>query len=80
VDAWDGAVVERYMYDPYGKPTALNGVRDAYGYSTALSEWGPRTLNTFENELLYCGYRYDGGRAGHYHVGIPGTPYLSLAG
>ena len=56
------------MYDPYGKPTVLNTVRDAYGYSTALSQWLPRTINTFENEVLYCGYRWDGGRAGHYHV------------
>ena len=68
VDAYDGVVVERYMYDPYGKPTVLNTVRDAYGYSTALSQWLPRTINTFENEVLYCGYRWDGGRAGHYHV------------
>jgi len=66
VDGYDGATVERYAYDPYGKPTFLNGVRDANGYST--TEWQARTLNTFENELLYCGYRWDGGRAGHYHV------------
>jgi RHS repeat-associated protein len=66
VDAYDGVVVERYMYDPYGKPTVLHGVRDANGTST--TEWELRTTSTFKNELLYCGYRYDGDRAGHYHV------------
>ena len=27
----DGGVVERYVYDPYGRPTVLNGADDADG-------------------------------------------------
>ena len=58
VDASDGAVVERYMYDPYGKPTVLNGVRDSTG--TATTEWNIRgATNTFQNAILYCGYFFD---------------------
>jgi len=59
VDASDGAVVERYSYDPYGKATVRHGVRDAAGNDTSASEWSARTSNTFSNEILYCGYRYD---------------------
>jgi RHS repeat-associated protein len=69
VSATDGAVVERYRYDPYGKPTVLHGVRNASGQDTSGLEWQERTWGaSFRNEILYCGYRYDGGRAGHYHV------------
>ena len=42
VDVYDGAVVERYMYDPYGKPTVLHGVRDVDGTDTSEDEWDPR--------------------------------------
>jgi len=59
VDASDGAVVERYSYDPYGKATVRNGVRDAVGNDTSASEWSERTSNTFDNAILYCGYRFD---------------------
>ena len=31
VDVADGEVVERYMYEPYGKVTVLHGVRNAQG-------------------------------------------------
>ena len=57
VDAFDGAVVERYTYDPYGKATVRHGVRDSTGAAT--TEWDPRAANTFGNEILYCGYRFD---------------------
>jgi len=53
-----GTVVERYAYDAYGKPTVLHGDVDAAGNDTSGSEWSERTSNTFENEMLYCGYRY----------------------
>ncbi len=67
VDGYDGAVVERYMYDPYGKVSVRHGVRDSGGTDTSESEWDERTSNTFENEILYCGYRYDT-ETGLYHV------------
>jgi RHS repeat-associated protein len=57
LDGYDGATVERYMYDPYGKPTVLNGVRDSTG--TATTEWNTRSTNTFQNAILYCGYFFD---------------------
>jgi RHS repeat-associated protein len=47
IDANSGAVVERYMYDPYGKPTFLD------------ANWTPIPASAYENEILYCGYRYD---------------------
>jgi len=67
VDSYDGAVVERYMYDPYGKVSVRHGVRDSGGTDTSESEWDERTSNTFDNEILYCGYRYDT-ETGLYHV------------
>jgi len=66
VDGYDGAVIERYLYDPYGKVSVRHGVRNAAGDST--TEWGDRgTSNTFANEILYCGYRFDP-ESGLYHV------------
>jgi RHS repeat-associated protein len=59
VDDYDGAVVERYMYSPYGEVTVLHGVRDSSGTDTSADEWSERTSNTFENALLYCGYYHD---------------------
>jgi RHS repeat-associated protein len=49
VDAETGGVVERYMYDPYGKATVCE------------DDWTPREDNAsaVANEILYCGYRYD---------------------
>ena len=53
-----GTVVERYQYDAYGQPTVLHGDVDSAGNDTSESEWSERTSNTFENEILFCGYRY----------------------
>ena len=47
IDANSGTVVERYMYDPYGKPMFLD------------ANWTPIAASAYENEILYCGYRYD---------------------
>ncbi len=55
------------MYDPYGKVSVRHGVRDAAGNDTSESEWDERTSNTFDNEILYCGYRFDT-ETGLYHV------------
>ena len=52
-----GAAVERYVYDPYGKPTIYN---DDW---TATVSWA----NSEQNEILYCGYRFDS-ESGLYHV------------
>ena len=43
-----GDVVERYVYDPYGKVTIYDGT-----WTNAQSP------ATYANEVLYCGYRYD---------------------
>ena len=52
----EGAVAERYTYDPYGKAT----FRDA--------DWSEITwANSKQNEVLYCGYRFDP-ETGLYHV------------
>jgi RHS repeat-associated protein len=51
----DGAVVERYTYDPYGKVT----FRQADWQMTHLGQEDPGTLSAYANEVLYCGYRYD---------------------
>jgi RHS repeat-associated protein len=49
VDAATGDVVERYMYDPYGKVTVLE------------DDWTPREVNAsaVANDILYAGYRFD---------------------
>jgi RHS repeat-associated protein len=52
-----GTVVERYVYDPYGKVTIYDPNWDA------TKSWG----DSKKNEILYCGYRYDP-ETGHYHV------------
>ncbi len=58
--ATDGAVVERYLYDPYGKPAVLHGVRDAEGNNTSPNEWEERGEQyAFASEVLYAGYRLD---------------------
>jgi len=68
VAATDGAVVERYRYDPYGRATVLEGVRDVNGSDTSAVEWQPRMAgNDFVNEILYCGYRIDW-YTGYYYV------------
>jgi len=47
VDANSGSVVERYLYDPYGRPAFLNG------------SWTPISASAYDNEILFCGYRHD---------------------
>ncbi|MCX5671510.1 MAG: RHS repeat-associated core domain-containing protein [Planctomycetota bacterium] len=53
----EGEVVERYMYDPYGKATVCD------------EDWTPREDNAsaVANDVLYCGYRFDA-ETGLYHV------------
>jgi len=60
-------VVERYLYDPYGRTSVLHGVKDAAGTDTSASEWNFRGPNKFDNELGFCGYWHDF-RNGFYHV------------
>jgi len=55
IDANSGSVVERYLYDPYGKPTFLD------------ANWAPRSSSSYDNDVLYCGYWYDP-ETGLYHV------------
>jgi len=63
---WD--VVERYMYDAYGKVTILHGAEDVDGTDTTDDECTPRpAADSFANEILYCGYRFDPD-TGLYHV------------
>jgi RHS repeat-associated protein len=49
VDGATGEVVERYMYDPYGKATICE------------EDWTPRQGNAsaYSNEILFAGYRFD---------------------
>jgi RHS repeat-associated protein len=55
----DGDVVERYMYDPYGKVTVLNGASGA-DKDGQVTEWTEDAGGSdWDNEVLYCGYRYD---------------------
>jgi RHS repeat-associated protein len=51
-----GTVVERVVYDPYGKPKFYDG------------SWeNPSDTSAYANEILYCGYRWDP-ETGLYHV------------
>ena len=56
VDASDGSVVERVVYDPYGTPTFYDG-----SWANASSS------SAYDNEILFCGYRFDP-ESGLYHV------------
>jgi len=62
VDGSDGDVVERYMYDPYGRVTFLDA-------DWSLQENGDvdGIASNYANAILYCGYRYDT-ETGLYHV------------
>jgi len=53
----DGDVVERYCYDAYGRLTVLD------------DDWSDDADNAsdVDNEILYCGYRFDS-ETGYYHV------------
>jgi len=46
----DGTVAERYTYDPYGQVTFK-----AADWSNAASQ----AKSAYDNEILYCGYRFD---------------------
>jgi RHS repeat-associated protein len=46
----DGTVAERYTYDPYGQVTFKNA-----DWSDAASQ----AKSAYDNEILYCGYRFD---------------------
>ena len=56
--AANGTVAERYVYDPYGKVTFK-----AADWSDAASQ----AKSAYDNEILYCGYRFDPESA-LYHV------------
>jgi len=48
VDASDGSVVERVVYDPYGRPTFYDG------------SWeNPSSTSAYANEVLFTGHRRD---------------------
>ena len=51
-----GTVLERVVYDPYGNPTFYDG-----SWTT------PSATSSYDNVVLYCGYRWDG-ETGLYHV------------
>jgi len=64
----DGDVAERYHYDPYGRVTVLHGEADADPDIGEESEWDEdEDGSDWDNEILYCGYRYDP-ETGLYHV------------
>jgi RHS repeat-associated protein len=51
-----GTVLERVVYDPYGNPTFYDG-----------SWTSPSATSSYDNVVLYCGYRFDP-ETGLYHV------------
>jgi len=51
-----GTVLERVVYDPYGNPTFYDG-----------SWTSPSATSSYDNVVLYCGYRLDA-ETGLYHV------------
>jgi len=55
----NGNVVERYLYDAYGRVHVLNGAADPDG--AVLAEWtlDPDNVSDWSNEILYAGYRHD---------------------
>lgn len=55
VEPVGGTVVERYVYDPYGKVQVLTG------------SWTAQSSTIYRNEILYAGYRQDPETA-LYHV------------
>ena len=64
VDAATGDVVERYMYDAYGKATVLNGANgtDPDVNGSTVFEWDVDAdgLSDVANDVLFAGYRFDG--------------------
>ena len=68
LNASTGSVVERYLYDPYGRVTVLNGAAGAEK-DPNVAEWSPDADNKsdWDNEVLFCGYWYDP-ETGLFHV------------
>jgi len=71
-DADLGKVLERYVYDPYGKVLVLNGADGVDPDTTAGGddeEWTTDTdgASDVANEILFCGYRLDA-ETSLYHV------------
>jgi len=67
VDKGQTAVAERYMYEPYGRATVLNGADDA---DEGVNDWSVDSdpdASDWSNEVLYAGYRRDSESA-LYHV------------
>jgi len=64
-------VAERYVYDPYGHVTVLNGGKEEVEPDTwvyfdddgDVTEWAEDADNTsdWDNEVLFAGYRFGGG-------------------
>jgi len=58
-----GDMVERYAYDPYGRPIFVNGENgaDPDVDGETVFEWQPDAdgVSDVDNCILYCGYRYD---------------------
>ena len=61
IDGDTGAVVERYVYDPYGAVTFLQGNQEGQTEwaPTVVEGQAPGTASAVGNEILYAGYRYD---------------------
>jgi len=58
-----GAVVERYYYDPYGKATICNASWVALhhtGWEPLGNDIRDGSWSAYGNNILYCGYFYDG--------------------
>jgi RHS repeat-associated protein len=56
VDGSTGAVVERYVYDAYGSVTFCNS---AWSPTQVSGGYPDGTVSLYDNEILYCGYRFD---------------------
>jgi RHS repeat-associated protein len=64
LDASSGNVVERVVYDPYGKPTFYDG------------SWAnPSSTSAYSNDVLYTGHRLDT-ETGLYHGGFRYYNYI----
>jgi len=57
----DGKVVERYLYDAYGRRHVVNGDEGVDPDGGEMAEWtlDPDNVSDVSNEILYAGYRYD---------------------
>ena len=57
----DGKVVERYLYDAYGRRHVVNGDDGVDPDGGDMAEWtlDPDNVSDVSNEILYAGYRLD---------------------